>query len=117
MGHVNNVHYLRWVQQVATAHWFSLAPVEDQERVAWVVLRHEIDYHRPARLGEDIVARTWVGNATRLAYERHTQILRASDRQLLAQALSLWCPLDRQSHRPRPISPAARALFSVAAKA
>ncbi|HWJ22359.1 MAG TPA: hypothetical protein VNS52_08415, partial [Gemmatimonadaceae bacterium] len=41
-AHVNNVVYLRWVQDVATAHWRAHAPVEAQERIAWVALRHEI---------------------------------------------------------------------------
>jgi acyl-CoA thioester hydrolase len=42
------VHYLRWVQEVATAHWHSLAPTHDQASVVWVVLRQEIDYKSPA---------------------------------------------------------------------
>jgi acyl-CoA thioester hydrolase len=116
LGHVNNVHYLRWVQQAAEAHWQLLAPAEDQQRIAWVVLRHEIDYKRPALPAEDLIARTWVGSATRLSYERHTQILRAADREVLAVARTLWCPIDRQSHRPSRISPAARALFSTPAE-
>lgn len=113
LGHVNNVHYLRWVQQVAEAHWRRIAPPEDQQRLVWVVLRHEIDYRRPALAGDGLIARTWVGSATRLSFERHTRILRATDREVLAVARTLWCPIDRRSHRPTRISPAARALFSV----
>ena len=112
MGHVNNVNYLRWVQRVATAHWQVLAPVEDRERVLWVVLRHEIDYKKPALAGDLIIARTWVGIATRASYERHTEILRAPGRELLAKARTLWCPIDATSGRPTRISPEARALFS-----
>jgi acyl-CoA thioester hydrolase len=112
LGHVNNVNYLRWVQQAAAAHWSALAPAEDLERIAWVVLRHEIDYRKPARAGDAIIARTWVGPATKLSYERHTQILRAPTRELLAQARTLWCPVDRKSGRPTQISAGAQALFS-----
>ncbi|PYJ27937.1 MAG: hypothetical protein DME90_09100 [Verrucomicrobia bacterium] len=43
-NHVNNTVYLRWVQEVATAHWRAIASVEAQETIGWVVLRHEIDY-------------------------------------------------------------------------
>ena len=28
LGHVNNIVYLRWVQDVAAAHWFAAAPPE-----------------------------------------------------------------------------------------
>ena len=47
-NHVNNTVYLRWVQEVATAHWESLAPATAREAIGWVVVRHEIDYKTPA---------------------------------------------------------------------
>ena len=89
LGHVNNVTYLRWVQDVAVAHWTAFAPAADQAKLVWVVLRHEIDYKHPARLGDQVIARTWVGLATRVRFERHTELLRAADRALLAKALTL----------------------------
>ncbi|MDZ4320536.1 MAG: acyl-CoA thioesterase, partial [Phenylobacterium sp.] len=46
-GHVNNVVYVRWIQEMATSHWRSLQPEAEQDRWAWIVLRHEIDYRRP----------------------------------------------------------------------
>jgi len=54
-NHVNNTVYLRWIQDIATAHWKSLASAEAQAGIAWVVLRHEIDYKSPASLGDEIV--------------------------------------------------------------
>jgi acyl-CoA thioester hydrolase len=89
MGHVNNVTYLRWVQDVAVAHWKAIAAVADQARLWWVVVRHEIDYKHPAFLGDEIIARTWVGVASRIRFERHTELLRSSDRCLLARARTL----------------------------
>ncbi len=52
MQHVNNVAYVRWVQDVAVAHWRNVATPEEQQQWLWVVLRHEIDYKHPAVLGE-----------------------------------------------------------------
>jgi acyl-CoA thioester hydrolase len=112
LGHVNNVNYLRWVQDAATAHWRAAAPPADQERLVWVVLRHEIDYKAPARLGDAIIARTWVGSATKLRFERYVEILRASDRRLLARALTLWCPLDAKTLRPTDAGAEIRSVFS-----
>ncbi len=113
LGHVNNVTYLRWVQDVAVAHWRAVAPAEDQERLVWVVLRHEIDYRHTARLGDQLIARTWVGEASRVRFERHTEIVRASDRSVLAKARTLWCPLDARSGKPTAVSAEVRARFSV----
>jgi|ERR1017187_180786 acyl-CoA thioester hydrolase len=115
LGHVNNVTYLRWVQDVAVAHWTAFAPAADLEKLVWVVVRHEIDYKQPARLGDQIMARTWVGHATRVRFERHTELLRASDRALLAKALTLWCPLDRSTGKPVGVSAEVRARFSLPA--
>ncbi len=114
LGHVNNVTYVRWVQDAAVAHWTAAAPLVDRERLLWSVLRHEIDYKQPARLGDQILARTWVGSATRLKFERHTEIVRAADRILLAKATTIWCPVDAQTLRPTPVSSAVRETFSVA---
>jgi hypothetical protein len=49
MGHANNIVYVRWVQEVALAHWAAAAPADAQAAMTWVALRHEIDYLRPAR--------------------------------------------------------------------
>jgi acyl-CoA thioester hydrolase len=112
LGHVNNVTYVRWVQDAATAHWSARATAEDQERILWVVVRHEIDYKQSAQLGDKILARTWVGTATRATFERFTEFRRVSDGVLLAKARTLWCPIDAQTHRPVRVSPAVREVFS-----
>lgn len=114
-NHVNNVVYLRWVQEIAIAHWRALAPAEDQETIAWVVRRHEVDYYAPALLGDDIILRTRVGRAERMFFERHTEIVRARDQHLLARARSLWCPVDMATGRPRRPGPEVRALFDTGA--
>jgi acyl-CoA thioester hydrolase len=111
-GHVNNVTYLRWVQDAAAAHWRAAAPEVDQAKLFWVVLRHEIDYKQAAYLADEIVARTWVGAATRLRFDRHTEILRTRDRALLAAARTVWCPIDVQTGRPATVSPEVRTIFS-----
>ena len=68
-NHVNNTVYLRWVQEVATAHWRAVATADAQENIGWVVLRHEIDYKTPACVGDEVVLRTWVGKSTRLMFD------------------------------------------------
>ncbi len=112
LGHVNNVVYLRWVQEIAVAHWRAAAPAELQADVVWVVLRHEIDYKRPARAGEVVVGRTWVGEATGSRFERFTEFVRGAEREVLAHARSVWCPLNARTGRPRRVDPALHDHFS-----
>jgi acyl-CoA thioester hydrolase len=112
-NHVNNTVYLRWVQEVATAHWKSLASAEVQSAIGWVVLRHEIDYKTPVGLGDEIVLRTWVGKASRLKFERFTEIRRGSDQQILSTARTLWVPIDVRTGKPTRVSADVRLRFSV----
>jgi acyl-CoA thioester hydrolase len=111
-NHVNNTVYLRWVQEVATAHWRAVASAQAQESISWVVLRHEIDYQAPACLSDDVVLRTWVGKASRLRFERFTEI-RRSDGQLLSKARTLWCPMSAQTGRPVRVPAEVREQFSI----
>ena len=117
LGIVNNVTYVRWVQDAAVAHWTAKAPAAEQARLFWIVLRHEIDYRQAAHLGDSIVARTWVGTATRLRFERHTEILRAQDGRVLARARTLWCPIDAGTRKPTMVTAEVRSRFSIPASA
>ncbi|MHC5037871.1 MAG: acyl-CoA thioesterase [Planctomycetota bacterium] len=104
LGHVSNIVYLRWVQDVAVAHWNAKATEKDKEELLWVVTRHEIDYKRPAMAGDTVIARTWVGGALKGIFERHTEIRRKSDGKVLARARSLWCPVDARTKKPTRVS-------------
>lgn len=112
LGHVNNVVYLRWVQDVAIAHWRAAATLEQQALLAWVAHRHEIDYKAPALPGDAIIASTWVGSAEAVRFERFVEILRASDRKVLAAARTLWVPISRATGRVTRVDDAVRGVFS-----
>lgn len=109
-NHVNNTVYVRWIQEVATAHWNAAAPAPGA--IGWVVLRHEIDYKSSACLGDQIVLRTWVGKATRLTFERFVEVLRQSDRKILATARTLWVPINPETGKPTRVSTEVRECFS-----
>jgi acyl-CoA thioester hydrolase len=113
LGHVNNIVYLRWVQDIAVAHWRAVAAAEHQAELAWLVVRHEIDYKHPALLGEEVLLRTWVGKAEGLRFERHTEVIRHADGRLLARARTVWCPVDTRTGRLRRVPDAVRAQFAL----
>ncbi|MBP7933116.1 MAG: acyl-CoA thioesterase [Phycisphaerae bacterium] len=111
MGHVNNVVYLRYAQDAAAAHWIALASEEQLKSFVWVARRHEIDYLRPAFPDEELLARTWVGEASGATYERFVEIARPRDNETLARVRSVWVLLDAKSHRPRRVTEELRARF------
>lgn len=103
MRHVNNVAFLRMVQDAAAAHWLSLAPPDWRETVAWVVRRHEIEYLRPGFEGDELVVKTWVGEPSAATWERFTEIARGGE--VLVEARTGWVLVDAASGRPRRIDP------------
>ena len=108
-NHVNNVAYLQWIQDIAVAHWQTAAMAEQLENYTWVVIRHEIDYLKPAFLDEEITAETWVGAATAVTFERFTEIKRGEI--ILAKAKSIWCLLDAKTFRPTRLKAEIKELF------
>jgi acyl-CoA thioester hydrolase len=110
-GHANNVVYLRWVQDAAVAHWFHAVEPELARAVAWAVVRHEIDYKRPAMLGDALIVRTWIGELTAATSERFCEIRRPLDGKTLARSRTIWCVFDPATGRPKRIDPRVLAAF------
>jgi len=110
LGHVNNVVYLRWVQQVAAAHWNSKAIKVKTDKYLWVVLRHEIDYLKPAVLHNKIKAQTWVSSMIGV---KSTRVVKFSaNGSDIAQAKTIWCLLDALSMKPKRIGDDIKNIFS-----
>jgi acyl-CoA thioester hydrolase len=103
LNHVNNVVYLRYVQDVASAHWNNIAPEGFREKYSWVVLRHEIDYKNAAILGDEIIAETWVSSCEGFRSERNVELHHAKTGKLLAKAKTTWCLLNAGTKKPRKI--------------
>jgi acyl-CoA thioester hydrolase len=111
-GHVNNVAFLRYVQDVAAAHWTALAPPEIRAAFAWVVRRHEIEYLRPGVPGDELVLRTWVGEPSGATWERFTEVFRTGEDRPLVTARTVWVLLDAMTGRPRRVDSTLVARFT-----
>ena len=111
MNHVNNVVYVRWVQDIAIAHWLAYATPALQLEFGWVATRHEIDYKSAAVAGDAITARTWIGTVDSRRFERLTEIVRITDNRVLAKSRTLWCLVRRDTGRLTRITPELRACF------
>ena len=111
LGHVNNAVWVQWIQKLAVAHWESAADPAHQQAYFWVEVRHEIDYLRPAREGERIAARNWVGDAPRGArFDRFVEFT-GPDGRICVRARTFWAMLDRSSGRPLRVPPQVVAPF------
>lgn len=110
-GHVNNVVYLGWAQDLAIAHWRSLAPADALATWAWVALRHEIDYRRALKPGETGHGRTWVcDTAQGPRFDRFIRIDAAADGpdgalSMCAQVRTTWVLIEQATGRPKRVPP------------
>ena len=103
LGHVNNVVYLRWVQDVAASHWNKIASPELKNQCSWVVLRHEIDYMQAAMPGNLIIGKTFIENYEGVKSLRLVHLYRENNNQLLCKARTTWCMIDPKSYKPKRI--------------
>lgn len=98
MGHVNNARYLNWVQEAVLAHWRGLAPADEVASKAWVALKHEITYRKPAFLEDDVIART-VLESIKGARAFYSTVIHRGE-EVLAEVKSSWCCIDVETLRP-----------------
>lgn len=98
LGHVNNAVWVRWIQDMAMAHWAAQAMPEQIATYIWVVVRHEIDYRGNLKVGESVEGRTWIdGPPTGAKFDRHVAFVK--DGKTLVQAKTTWAIIDRTTQR------------------
>ena len=77
-GVVYHANYLRYMERGRT-EFFRLAGIskmaglEEEEPTAWAIRSVQVDYHRPARLDDEIEVRTRLTGCHRRAHERRTR--------------------------------------------
>lgn len=104
-GHVNNVAYVQWMQNIAIEHYQSIRGRNTMEPygATWVVREHRIEYLLPAFAGEEIEIRTWVENIRRVRSLRKYEFVRKSDGRVLVRGETDWVFVDTKTGAPRAI--------------
>ena len=112
-GHVNNVAYVQWMQDVAIYHAEALVEYIPAENTTWYAREHRIVYLLPAFLGEEIEVRTWISEIKRVRAHRRYEFLRKSDGKVLVKGETDWIYVDAKTGRPIAIPADALKLFPV----
>ena len=110
MGHVNNARYLGWVQDAVLSHWQKIAPSEEVASKAWVALKHEITYRKPAFLNDDNVIAETVLESFKGARAFYSTVIQRGE-EVLAEVKSAWCCIDAETLRPARINEEMREFF------
>ncbi|MCL4275144.1 MAG: acyl-CoA thioesterase [Anaerolineales bacterium] len=116
-GHVNNVTYVQWMQDIAVEHYASIGGIEAQgPDSTWVIREHRIEYLLPAFEGEEIEIRTWVENIRKVRSLRMYEFVRRSDGKVLVKGETDWVFVDVKTGIPKAIPQEVGQVFNTDAK-
>ncbi len=100
-GHVNNVTYVQWMQDIAVEHYAVIGGIQAQGPDAtWVVREHRIEYLLPAFIDEEIDIRTWIEDIRRVRSLRKYEFVRKADGKVLVKGETDWVFVDTKTGRP-----------------
>ena len=102
-GHVNNAVYLNYAEALTVEHAEASGYGREWTEAhggAWVVRRHEVEYLRPAVMGDELDLTVRVELVRGVRGVRRTIITRASDGAPIATVLSQWVWVRRSDGRP-----------------
>lgn len=107
-GHVSNIEYLRWLQDVAVEH--SAAQGWPKERylatgAVFVVRSHQIEYRQPAFLGDQLLIQTWVSSFEKFTTVRKYRVIREHDAAVLVTAATNWALISWPKRLPKRFPP------------
>jgi acyl-CoA thioester hydrolase len=113
-GHVNNVIYVQWMQDIAVEHYASIGGTSPMQLAGatWVVREHKVEYLLPAYAGEEIEINTWVENIRRVRSLRKYEFIRKSDGKIVVKGETDWVFVDAKSGKPRAIPDEVKSVFA-----
>ena len=108
LGHVNNVVYVSWMQDVATAHIEALGLGLNEYlalKHAMVAVEHHVQYRKAAFLNETLILRTWLDDLNALYSSRQYVFYRAADQSVVFVGKTKWACVEIETGRPKRLSP------------
>ncbi len=103
-GHVNNVAYVQWMQEIAVEHYASIGGIQAQgSESTWVIREHRVEYLLPAFEGEEIEIKTWVENIRKVRSLRKYEFVRKADDRLLVRGETDWVFVNVETGTPQQI--------------
>ena len=114
-GHVNNVIYVQWMQDIAVEHYTAIGGIAPTQHLGatWVARSHLVEYLVPAFAGDEIEIRTWIENLRKVRSLRKYQFVRKADGKLLVQGETDWVFVDAGTGRPRAIPDEIKSRFTL----
>ncbi|MFN4362543.1 acyl-CoA thioesterase [Chryseobacterium hispalense] len=96
-NHVNNVQYVKWVEEIAGEHWDFVKHKTKNPEDIWMLLDHHIQYKKQVYLGEMLTIKTYPKTPEGIRQPRKVEFY--CNGQLVADSLTLWVFIDKGTQR------------------
>tara|TARA_B100000809_G_C14912120_1_gene450202 strand:- start:297 stop:686 length:390 start_codon:yes stop_codon:yes gene_type:complete len=112
LNHVNNIEYVRWVQDIAAAHWTLKSTQKIRQEYYWVMMSHHIQYKGEALLGDNLLLKTFILHSKGAKSTRAVEIYNKNTEKLLTTSETVWCFISYETNKPARIPEDIANLFS-----
>lgn len=103
-GIVHNLAYLRFIEaartDLAESMGWTLKEMSENTQGCPAVLRTEIDYFKPARIGDQLKVRCELTGMEKIRFFITSTVIRLSDQASLCQAVQTLATLNLRTFRP-----------------
>ena len=96
-NHVNNVQYVKWVEEIASEHWDSVKNKLGFPDDIWMLLDHHIQYKKQVYLGDVITIKTYPKPPEGIRQPRKVEFY--CDDTLVVDSLTLWVFIDKETQK------------------
>lgn len=96
-NHVNNVQYVKWVEEIAAEHWDSVKHKLDFPDDIWMLLDHHIQYKKQVYLGDLITVKTYPKPPEGIRQPRKVEFY--CNNVLVVDSLTLWVFIDKKTQK------------------
>jgi len=111
LGHVNNVKYVGWIQDIAKEHWQSAAEQKQLAQFIWVVRNHNITYYAAAMLGDAVEVKTQIKESRASLSVREVHMRNERTNETILKSETQWCLVNPETMKPIRIPEAINAIF------
>lgn len=111
LNHVNNIRYVKWVQDIAAQHWQTRATQDILDSYYWVMLSHHIKYKGEAVLGDELLLKTFITKSEGVKSIRQVEIYNVKSGKLITTSETEWCLISKHNNRPARITTELNKLF------
>ncbi|MEZ4906894.1 MAG: thioesterase family protein [Saprospiraceae bacterium] len=97
LNHVNNVQYIKWMEEMAKEHWDLLKVNTEYAEDYWVLVDHHIQYLRQVFKGEVLLVRTYPEEPEGIRQPRKVEFYIGND--LVVDSRTKWVLIDKNTNK------------------